>query len=375
MRGRHHLLERLVASLSSRTSGFSASAANSTIPSSTRSLTGLHPLPSTKHTVHTHARRASSWSALVVAGSFAAGTLATCEPANTSDQTVSTTGAGAGGGQADVDTETNPYSLTGLTPSASFPQSIVLYQYEVCPFCCKVKAFLDFYNIEYRVVEVDPLGKSELKWSDYKKVPVVLLDGSKQVNNSSSIISQLSVDLQASSKSKESRKRSRMWGGSKPSKAAEEKEETWRRWVDEKLVKAITVNIYRNARESFQTFDYITEHGNFGWMQKNAARIVGATMMWSLSNRLKKKYGIEGDVREALYGLAEDWVRGLDGSPFMGGDRPSLADIEAFGVIRSIVGTDTFNDLQHNTGIGPWWARMLEQVGTSTKLGATRTDQ
>ncbi len=27
------------------------------------------------------------------------------------------------------------------------PESLVLYQYEVCPFCCKVKAFLDYYNV------------------------------------------------------------------------------------------------------------------------------------------------------------------------------------------------------------------------------------
>jgi microsomal prostaglandin-E synthase 2 len=145
------------------------------------------------------------------------------------------------------------------------------------------------------------------------------------------------------------------------------RDEIWRRWVDEKLVRAITVNIYRNAKESFQTFDYITENGNFGWVQKNAARIVGATMMWSLSSRLKKKYGIEGDVREALYGLAEDWMREMGESPFMGGDRPSLADIEAFGVVRSIVGTDTFNDLQHNTSIGPWWERMMKEIGESAR--------
>lgn len=32
-----------------------------------------------------------------------------------------------------------------------------------------------------------------------------------------------------------------------------------------------------------------------------AARIVGATMMWGLSGKLKKKYQVEGDVRDALY--------------------------------------------------------------------------
>eukprot|EP00955_Chlamydomonas_euryale_P002700 28974-Chlamydomonas_euryale.AAC.1 len=34
-----------------------------------------------------------------------------------------------------------PTSLTGI------PGSITLYQYEVCPFCCKVKAALDFYKV------------------------------------------------------------------------------------------------------------------------------------------------------------------------------------------------------------------------------------
>ena len=32
-----------------------------------------------------------------------------------------------------------------------------------------------------------------------------------------------------------------------------------------------------------------------------AARLVGATLMWGLSGKLKKKYGVEGDVREQLY--------------------------------------------------------------------------
>lgn len=321
----------------------------STLPSTSVSaapfgVTTRSPVSSSSHSWST-----ASWNGVLAAVSlstFAAGTaLASCKEREE---------------QVQEQPEKNPYSLEDVVPSSSFPKSIVIYQYEVCPFCCKVKAFLDYNNIPYRVVEVDPLGKSELKWSEYKKVPVVLLDESKQVNNSSSIISQLSVDLKSTRKS--------VWGVVKPSKAEQQKEEIWRRWVDEKLVKAITVNIYRNARESFQTFDYITDAGNFGWAQKNAARVVGATMMWGLSNRLKKKYGIDGDVREALYSLADDWVRAMDGRPFMGGDHPSLADIEAFGVIRSIVGMDTFNDLQHNSQIGPWWARMMEEVGASARV-------
>jgi hypothetical protein len=39
------------------------------------------------------------------------------------------------------------------------PLDIKLYQYDVCPFCCKVKAFLDFKGIPYEAVEVNPLTK------------------------------------------------------------------------------------------------------------------------------------------------------------------------------------------------------------------------
>jgi microsomal prostaglandin-E synthase 2 len=49
----------------------------------------------------------------------------------------------------------------------------VLYQYDVCPFCNKVQAFLDFHNVAYTAVEVNPLTKSEMKAvTDYKMVTI-----------------------------------------------------------------------------------------------------------------------------------------------------------------------------------------------------------
>jgi len=53
--------------------------------------------------------------------------------------------------------------------------------------------------------------------------------------------------------------------------------------VDDRFVRVITINIYRNARESFQTFEYIAEHGNFSWPERQGARVIGAGMMWALS--------------------------------------------------------------------------------------------
>ena len=248
-------------------------------------------------------------------------------------------------------------------------------------------------QIPYRTVEVSPLTKKELKWSVYRKVPVAVLPDTDEVlTDSSAIISRLAAELEAQQQRQhpqaqpqhDSQSLKRGWfsrGGSKqsppaidsrdstqPSTTSRAEEMYWRQWVDSRLVKVITVNIYRTAKESFQTFDYIADTGNFTWWEAESARVVGAAMMWGISGRLKKKYDIQGDLREQLYQCADQWVAAVGDRPFMGGDKPNLADLSVFGVVRSITGTDTFMALMHNTSIGRWYERMFAVVGDSSRL-------
>ncbi|KAF6016651.1 Su(P) [Bugula neritina] len=51
---------------------------------------------------------------------------------------------------------------------------LTLYQYVTCPFCCKVRAYLDFYGIDYDIIEVDSIRRTQKKWTSYKKVPVLV---------------------------------------------------------------------------------------------------------------------------------------------------------------------------------------------------------
>lgn len=51
---------------------------------------------------------------------------------------------------------------------------LTLYQYQSCPFCCKVRAYLDNRGFSYDVVEVNSVMRAEIRWSKYKKVPIVL---------------------------------------------------------------------------------------------------------------------------------------------------------------------------------------------------------
>lgn len=47
--------------------------------------------------------------------------------------------------QATIQPPADPYALPA--PSGHLPKSITVYQYEVCPFCCKVKTFLDYHKV------------------------------------------------------------------------------------------------------------------------------------------------------------------------------------------------------------------------------------
>ena len=66
-------------------------------------------------------------------------------------------------------------------------------------FCLiQVRTFLDYYGISYEVVEVDPVLRREIKWSEYKKVPILLAQvasGYQPLNDSSMIVSVLSSYL------------------------------------------------------------------------------------------------------------------------------------------------------------------------------------
>ena len=54
---------------------------------------------------------------------------------------------------------------------------LTLYQYQTCPFCCKLRAYLDYRGFSYDVIEVNSVWRTQIKWSEYKKVPILVLEG------------------------------------------------------------------------------------------------------------------------------------------------------------------------------------------------------
>lgn len=116
--------------------------------------------------------------------------------------------------------------------------------------------------------------------------------------------------------------------------------------------------MYRNKEEALETFEWFSEIGEwdvyFPSWERNLMVYVGATAMWAIAKRLKKRHNLSDDVRSHIYEACNLWTRELDAkkNPFMGGKMPNLADLAVFGVLSSMEGCAAFQDCLTNTKIG-----------------------
>lgn len=136
--------------------------------------------------------------------------------------------------------------------------------------------------------------------------------------------------------------------------------------MDNHLVHLLSPNIYRTASEATEAFDYIMKNGkyltifscsrqtlkcfkifashvfllllfyfhsffpsgNFSFTQRMSVKYVGATAMYFIGKKLKKKHNIK-DERAELYQAANEWVNALNGRDFLG-LTTNLSEIDGF---------------------------------------------
>ncbi|XP_012576578.1 PREDICTED: prostaglandin E synthase 2 isoform X3 [Condylura cristata] len=151
----------------------------------------------------------------------------------------------------------------------------------------------------------------------------------------------------------------RLYGG----KDARTEEMKWRQWADDWLVHLISPNVYRTPAEALASFDYIVKEGRFGAVEGAVAKYVGAAAMYIISKRLKSRHHLQDDVREDLYEAADKWVAAVGKDrPFMGGQKPNLADLAVYGVLRVMEGLEAFDDLMRHSRIQPWYLRVAKAI-------------
>ncbi|XP_074101718.1 prostaglandin E synthase Su(P) [Cotesia typhae] len=283
-----------------------------------------------------------------------------------------------------------------LSPVDATNLKLTLFQYQSCPFCCKVRTFLDYYGISYDVVEVDPVLRREISWSSYRKVPILVakVDGGyRPLNDSSMIVSVLAsylIDMSnnlndlahyypvigmndegGKFKQEIINKYFLMHQGEIPKDRTLDdimEERKWRKWADEVLVHTLSPNVYRTLGESYETFQWFSDVGKweeyFPMWERKIMINVGAWAMWMIGKRLQKRHHLKTNVRESFYDELNHWLKAIDarGSTFMGGNNPDLSDLAVYGILRSIEGCQAFKDALEHTKLSSWYQAMTERV-------------
>ncbi len=228
---------------------------------------------------------------------------------------------------------------------------IQLYQYEVCPYCCKVKAVLDYKGIPYEKIEVNPMNQEELKQVEgaktYGKVPV-LVDGKKVVFESNDIIAYLDQkfpDQPVIAKNN----------------AEQKTQKEWMKYADEELVQILPGNIYRSLPEALSSFKYITKVGKFPAWKRYMIALGGATVMTMVAKKGLKKRGIT-DARKALSESLEKWSHGLKGKNFMGGEKPDVSDLVVYGILNSVHELKVWDFIAQNKKVDTWYNRVTSSL-------------
>ncbi len=223
-----------------------------------------------------------------------------------------------------------------------------LYQYAACPFCNKVRATLQYKGVDFETIEVHPLKKKEIAFSvDYRAVPIYVDSQGKQVNDSTPIMRHIDQEFP-----------------SKPifsqDPAQKEDETKWLAW-SEKYVKGLPTAIYDTLPNALQSFGYVTKVGKFNWFEKMSIKYSGAFVMTLVAKKIKKRENIDNPDL-FLTRMSQEWVSGLGGKPFMGGEKPNGADLAVFGITRSVEGLRAGGRLQENPGFASWMKRMQSKV-------------
>jgi len=248
---------------------------------------------------------------------------------------------------------------------------LFVYQMNCCPFCGKVKAVLDFYNLKYSLIEVSPVTKKQLpkiqKFLHDGSVPILLaakaqtgpnkfsLD-QKLIYQSNVIIATLFDYLCVS--------------GLMPQREFDRSRssiiDAWLQWIDNNLIPHCYTAIDADKSNRDAMFDYLSEFKKFETMSVTTFPIkqMSSQLFHNQAVQLRAKYGIptgaEYDhLREAL----AEW-HAVTKISFHGGSKPDLADLACFGVLRTFAPNMPFMEqMIVETGLEEWYASMTELVG------------
>jgi microsomal prostaglandin-E synthase 2 len=229
-------------------------------------------------------------------------------------------------------------------------KEITLYQFELCPYCHKVRAGLELKGIAYRKVEVNPMSKKELPKLPEgapRKVPVLEVDGELHWD-STVILNYLDEHFPGKVRFL-------------PEDAAlRDRAVQVENWVDDALTFALPTVIYGTWGEAAKAAQVTARTSNFGLLQNLMVRAGGSLVMHEVSKRILKKRG-QTDGRAWLSRELDQLESWLGTQPFICGDAITLADVATHGALTCITEFPAFTEMMTRPAISAWYGRVAAQ--------------
>jgi microsomal prostaglandin-E synthase 2 len=226
-------------------------------------------------------------------------------------------------------------------------EDLTLYQFELCPFCHKVRAGLELKGLPYRKVEVNPMTKKELPALPAdapRKVPV-LQSGTDTVADSTAILTFLDEKFPGKV-------------GFRPADdAAHKKAAEIEEWVDSELIYALPTVIYGTWGEALKAAQVTARSSNFGWLQNLGVRAGGSLIMHQVAKRLLQKRG-KTDAHRWVHESIDQFEQWLGDRPFVTGSELSVADVAMHGALSCVKSFPVYAEIMQRTKVAGWFDRV-----------------
>lgn len=225
-----------------------------------------------------------------------------------------------------------------------YPEQVVdglptIYSFQSCPFCFKIRALLGSRGIRYADVEVEPMKKAELDWSEWSAVPVFVDSDGTAMNESNDILHY--IDSQH--------------GNLFPRAGEDAEQDRWMEFSNQVLGKSIVAVIYRTFGSSFRALEYVNGIENFSRRDKLVNKYLGGFVMKMVGRSRAKMF--DEPPRQNLKTQLDHLSTGLNGD-FFGGESPNGADFANYGILRSMQGLEGFDILESHPTAYPWYSRV-----------------
>ena len=238
---------------------------------------------------------------------------------------------------------------------------VTLYQFQLCPFCHKVRAALDLKGLTYRKVEVAPGRKKELPplpEDAPRKVPVITID-QNTIWDSTTILHQLD-ELAPSPFSLQSE-----------SEVINERSSRFEDWIDDNLIPALPTVIYGTWADALRAAQFTAKGSKFSLWQSINVRIFGSIIMRIIAKRILKRHGKVNGAQWASECLDHVEIELAD-QLFIIGDTATLADAALHGAIQCVEDFPIFEEIRRRERLYQWYQRLsnlrLERLSSNRSL-------